>query len=557
MIDIIQSPSLISFAGNPVCFEACSDNYLVSTGSRAYFELVVSGIDQTEGHGFQLKFCGKTLVFRSSGFTGYDGLLFEVAFPGSSFNDFAANIYQCFAENYDIQKYFTVSLDAPAVGSRKIILQAREPGEQYSVALSGITVNGVSQGMNTSGTDEIYRDYFGILCLIRDAQGSAIGEDIKPADFIGSAKFDISDYLLSKFANWELPRFEFPELPGNIKSHGWDFLLKYRVSFAESIAGQVKGLLSDRWNYVLAGGLSRELLTSLNENNQEYFTIEENRQKFLSWLPTTKYSRSGVIEKLFFLFQDNPTSIQYRMAVIVTFSDGTTKLINASPLTVFPAYTVVEFKVGFDHLNLVNAQPGKTVRSWEIVLLDDNDDHLSESRVFLNDTRVLENEKIFFYRNSFSAYDTVRFTGKGEANLEYERQFGLTIKEERYSYCNAPSKQFTAQETESFKANSGWISLQEKNCLRELLLSREIYEQIGKEFFPVMVKSAKITPFLKSGEYLYNLEIEYERSYQNAYFSVHVPESPAIPVVLPQPLTWDNIEVSFDNMELTFDLVEY
>ena len=557
MIDIIQSPPLISFAGNPVICEACSDNYLVSAGSRAYFELAVSGIDTMEDRGFTLKFCGKTLVFRSAMFTGFDGLLFGVATMGSTFSDFAENIYQCFNENYDIQKCFTLRLDAPGVSSRKIILEARQPGAQYSIVLSDVTVSGVSQGINSPGTDEVYRDYFGILCLVRDIQGNETGEDIKPVDFTGSARFDISDYLLAKFACWQLPRFEFPQLPGNIPAHGWDYLLKYRVSFAESMAGQVKGLQSDRWSYVLAGGLSRELLTSLNENALEYFSIAENRQKFLSWLPATKYSRSGVMEKLFFLFQDNPDSIQYRMAVIVTFTDGATKLINASPLTVYPAFTVVELKVDFDHLDLVNVQPGKTVLSWEIVLLDANDDHLSESRVFINDTRVLENEKTFFYRNSFSAYDTFRFTGKGEANLEYERQTGVTIREERFSFFNAPSRQFTARETETFKANSGWISLQEKNCLRELLLSPEIYEQIGSELFAAVVKSAKITPFFKSGEYLYNLEIEYERSYQNTFFSVHVPRGTAIPEALPQPLTWDNIEVSFDNMELTFDLVEY
>jgi hypothetical protein len=122
---------------------------------------------------------------------------------------------------------------------------------------------------------------------------------------------------------------------------------------------------------------------------------------------------------------------------------------------------------------------------------------------------------------------------------------------------NAPAKQFSAKETEICKANSGWISLEEKNCLRELLLSLEAYEQIGKELFQIVVKSAKITPFLKDGEYLYNLEIEYERSYQNSFFSVHVPESSANPVILPQPLTWDNMEVSFDDMEITFDQIEY
>ena len=557
MIDITETPNLISFAGNPVIFEGCSDNFILSCGAYAYFELVVSGVDTTIGHSFTLQFAGKTLVFKTAGVTGYDGYLFGVGYPGQSFNDFAFNIYKCFIENYYIQKYFTIALDPIGVSQRKIILQARQAGTDCSVVLSNVGVLGVGQGVNAPGTDDVYQDYFSILCLVRDSYNNPIGEDIKPSDSIGCASFDISDYLSSKFATWQMPRFELPELTGNVKVHGWDYLLKYRASFAESIAGIVKGLRPDGWKYALAGGLNHELLTSLNENNLEYFSIPANKLKFLTWLPTSKNSRSGVLEKLFFLFQDNPTGIQYRLVMIITFTDGTHKVVNTTEQKAFAAYSVVEFKVGFDHLDLVNAEFGKIVQSWEVFLMDSNDDYLSERRIFYNDNGVYENEKVFFYRNSFSAYDTFRFLGKHELNLEYERQIGTTIREEKYSFFNAPSKQFSAKETESCKANSGWISLQEKNCLRELLLSTEAYEQINNELFQIVVKSAKITPFLKDGEYLYNLEIEYDRSYQNSFFSVHVPESSANPILVPQLLTWDNNEVSFDDMEITFDQTTY
>ncbi|MEI7662593.1 MAG: hypothetical protein WCK34_10355 [Bacteroidota bacterium] len=557
MIDITQTANLISFAGNPVIYEACSDNFLISLGDRAYFELVVFGIETAAGHTFSLHFAGKTLVFESASFTGFDGLLFEVAYLGQTFNDFAGNIYQCFLENYDIQKYFDVTIDPVSASGRRIMLLAKQPGAEYSVVLSNNGVSGVGQGVNIPGTDDLYRDYFGILCLIRDAQNNTIGEDIKPTDFVGLSRFDIADYLLAKFASWEMPRFEFPELSGNGKAHGWDYLLKYRVSFAGSIAGNVKGLQSTGWKYAIAGGLNHELLTSLNEKYLDYFSVPSNKQAFLSWLPTTKFSRSGVMEKLFFLFQDNPLSVQYRLVVIINFTDGSHKVVNATQQVVFPAFTVVEFKVGFDHLNLVNAEMGKAVLSWEVYLMDSNDEMLSERRVYYNDTRVFENEKVFFYRNSFSAYDTFRFLGKSELNLEYERLIGSTVKEENYSFFNAPSKQFSAKETENCKANSGWISLAEKNCLRELLLSTESYEQVGTELFQIIVNSAKITPFLKDGEYLYNLEIEYSRAYQNAFYSVHTADSSANTLILPQPLTWDNVDVSFDDMEITFDQIEF
>ena len=557
MIDITETPNLISFAGNPVIFEACSSDYLVSLGERSFFELVVSGIDTTTGHSFTMKFAGKTLVFISAGITEFDGLLFEVAYYGQTFNDFANNIYQCFLQNYDIQKSFDVTLGQVGTSQRKITLAAKEAGDEYSVTLTNVGVTGVAQGTNTPGTDDVYRDFFSILCLIRDGYNYTIGEDLKPTDIMGGARFDISDYLRSKFAAWELTRFEFPELAGNVRVHGWDYLLKYRVSFAESIAGHVKGLYSTGWKYALAGGLNHELLTCLNENYLEYFAVEANKSKFLSWLPTTKYSRSGVMEKLFFLFQGNPDGIQYRLVVVVTFTDYTHKIINATPLVAYTPYCIAEFKVGFDHLNLVNAWYGKTVKTWEVMLMDSDDEYLSERRIYINDSRVFENEKVFFYRNSFSAYDTFRFLGKSELNLEYERAAGITIREEKYSYFNSPARQFSAKETEICKANSGWISLGEKNCLRELLLSTEAYEQIGKELFQIVVKSAKITPFLKDGEYLFNLEIEYERAYENSFYSVHVPESSANPIIPPVALTWDNMDVSFDNIEITFDQVTF
>ena len=557
MIEITESPSLISFAGNPVIFEGCSDDYMVSLGTRAVFEFDISGIDTNIGHSFTLKFAGKTLVFKSVGITEFDGLSFVAAYSGQTFNDFAGNIYQCFLDNYEIQKSFDVTLGPVGASERKITFTAKKPGDEYSVTLTNVGVNGVSQGANTAGTDDVYRDFFGILCLIRDSYGSAIGEDIKSSDLMGVALFDVSDYLRSKFSTWQLNRFEFPELAGNVRLHGWDYLLKYKVSFAESIAGSVKGLVSSPWNYALAGGLSRELLASLNASGQDFFSIQANKLKFLTWLPPVKYSRSGVTEKLFFLFQDNPSGAQYRLVVIVNFTNGSHKLINATPLAVFPSFSVAEFKVGFDHLDLVNAEYGLTVKSWEVVLMDANDDFLSEYRVFIYDTRVFDSEKVFFYRNSFSAYDTFRFLGKSETNLEYERAAGTVVKEEKYSFFNAPSRQFSAKETEVCKANSGWISLEEKNCLRELLLSTEAYEQIGKELFRIVVKTAKVTPFQKDGEYLYNLEIEYERAFENSFFSVHVPGSSASPVATPQALTWDNMEVSFDDMEITFDQVTF
>lgn len=144
MIDITESPNFISFAGNPVIYEACSDSYLFSLGSRSSFELIVSGIDTSTGHSFKFQVAGKSLIFQTSSFTGFDGLLFEVGYLGQTFNEFADNIYQCFLENYDIQKYFNVTLDAPGTSNRKIYLQAKQSGTDGTVVFTNVNITGVA-----------------------------------------------------------------------------------------------------------------------------------------------------------------------------------------------------------------------------------------------------------------------------------------------------------------------------------------------------------------------------------------------------------------------------
>jgi len=60
---------------------------------------------------------------------------------------------------------------------------------------------------------------------------------------------------------------------------------------------------------------------------------------------------------------------------------------------------------------------------------------------------------------------------------------------------------------------------------------------------------------LKDGEYLYNLDLEYQRAYQDNFYS-NIEEHSApdpIPDPDPDPMSWDSEEVTFDSEEVTFD----
>jgi len=55
--------------------------------------------------------------------------------------------------------------------------------------------------------------------------------------------------------------------------------------------------------------------------------------------------------------------------------------------------------------------------------------------------------------------------------------------------------------------------------MRDFLLSTECYEILDDLLFPVVVSSTRIRSFSKDGEYMYNLEVEYERAYNDSYYT--------------------------------------
>jgi hypothetical protein len=74
-------------------------------------------------------------------------------------------------------------------------------------------------------------------------------------------------------------------------------------------------------------------------------------------------------------------------------------------------------------------------------------------------------------------------------------------------------------ENQTFSINSGWISRETKNWLRELFLSRkEIYEIVDGCKFPIVVTNEKNELF-DDDTYLYDVKIDYKYAFRDPYFS--------------------------------------
>ena len=122
----------------------------------------------------------------------------------------------------------------------------------------------------------------------------------------------------------------------------------------------------------------------------------------------------------------------------------------------------------------------------------------------------------FIFANSYiEAYDTFRFTGKAETNLELENYI---VNKIAYDSELKTIEQYRSIISETFKASTGWINEQTLHYLDEFLHSEDRYEIINGRLYPVYLLSSKIFR-KKDGENLYSLEIEYARSFKEEFYS--------------------------------------
>jgi len=540
MIQIVTKPPKNSFSGNPIRYEVLSGSLLSSVGSKAQMILKFTAMEVVTGHHFSLIVNNEVLTFNQLMFPDDSGL--TIPLINNSLPEYVYAICECLKLNYTLRSNYDLILGDVILGERRITIVAKETGSKWSLTFGTNNITGLSMLSIQAGTDAIERENFGIVCSIWTDQtvntqvGNApvvigqvqvqlkkFAEDLKSVDSNGNVSFDISEYLRSFIkVNLEGPQnFTFPEVATQNVAEWNNLILPYYTSFAERYASKVRMLFFDTVRYTIAGGLSREILACYNSNEQEtdYFSIADNLKRFLTWAPVVKTTGKTQMEKLSFFLCGNNHPYSYRLAVRVKYTDGSYYSYYASDSHSHSAPALIEAMVGFNQLGLGNMDHTRDVESWEVWLEDINENTISEVRKFILDTDVYENERTFLFRNSFGRYDTIRFLGVAEFTVAYERIAGQVLSDEVITSFNPPMKNFEAWETQSFKADSGFISREMRDYMREFLISTEAYEVVQGLLFPIFLKSAKISPFATDGVYLYNLQVEYDRAYNDQYFS--------------------------------------
>ena len=528
MLTTISTPDRTFFAGNPVQFKLNSDNSKSVGGYICQFQLVVSAADITAGHIITFAFPDKTLVFTNVSTPDDSGTQVQKGSTTGEYNAWAQRFFDCLRSNFEFCSRMSFIL-GPITGSNRVIwFTALERSARCSPYITTNLVTVLKVGF-FPGADIVMRNNFSIIGGIWDIDYNQIAQDIKPVDYDGNVTFNFSEYLTTLMNNHLVPYFTFPFDPANLLKRFPEYVMPFYAGFAERYDGTIKKVHFDTLRYAVPGGLNRETIIAYNTLGTSFFDVEDNQKAFLTWAPDFKQSSPAVPEKLFFYLGAAPSYGIARIAYTVYFTDGT-HATGALPEIEVQPNDVVELSIGYSALNLDTTYPTQTVSSWSVwfqgaegTAIEETPVYtffdVSEKRTFVLDPAYYENERIFIFQNSFGkAWDVVRFTGKGYADIALEFLSATNENTSEVTFYNAPSVKFAASELQKLRVNSGWVTKEMKDYFRELLLSKEVYELIDDQIFPVIITTDKSKEHLVDDQYLYNLEIEYDRAYRDFFF---------------------------------------
>ncbi|MEI7723481.1 MAG: hypothetical protein WCK09_00395 [Bacteroidota bacterium] len=517
-MNITKKTFLMSFAGNPMRYQLTPGTSgggggggVPIDGVLSLIEIAFTDIDSTPDHAMTVTFMGETRTFTLKNEpTTKDHL--PIADDSWTPTRWSEECLNYLMNDVQISRAYDMLND----GSN-IYLTARTASPDYdwsagSNTIVGVTVTTYQAGqVGTAGTVE------GVLMQVWKNGTEKLGEDYKPVTADGSVKFEAQEYIYASLLQVPPPRFR---LSSDTFFHHiyTDYFLKYRTVFCDRVAGVfLPRTYTDPdhiFCYAIAGGLNREDLVANNAALVDYFSLTATRKKFMTWSPPSKLTDKVETHSLFYAVQTpGITSIQMKAHI---YNGDTGSTINITPALSVQYWSVYEFMAGYTQLNLA-AQLSGNVDRWELYLVDNAGNVISDIREFVLDKRYHENTRYFRFRNSWGTYDSLRCTGVFENLVENDREKVNYTSEDIETTFNAPGAHTSISESLNYKANTGWLTKDFLQYLRDFMLSSEIFELEDGRLLKCLLTSKKTT-LTKDAKYNYDLAFEYERAYNSFFF---------------------------------------
>jgi hypothetical protein len=343
-----------------------------------------------------------------------------------------------------------------------------------------------------------------------------VGHDSKPVDSNNEAVFNIQDHLSLQTT----PSFQYPEVDTLISRP--EMIFRYRLVWYESYLDTTTNTIttttetSNQVNYyALDGGIDDNVLGIYNQDNTNWLTELTTNQQFLTWQPATKQLHTGSIEKLYWLVQ---SATRLKLKVKRTNTDDTTSEFIAAELDV-SAYSIIECSISPATLFTDTSN----LKKYEIWLLDQNDNVISETRTYIIDRTYYERNDTFIFTNSLGAIDAIWARGNITEQVDHQRNrftrlLDYDFTKDHKQATGRSLKQRHGEGEIGYVTETDPVSWKEYYAL-EFLGAKDHFKVFSSEQVLPVVITTEESLLLQDRQNVYSQPFKWHESRANRYYS--------------------------------------
>lgn len=309
------------------------------------------------------------------------------------------------------------------------------------------------------------------------------------------------EQVLDSMLNWDLLAADTSNNVFVSKSI-WGYTLQYR-SYKDGQLSITQYTNNTKGFKFVMGGVTPEVKLDFF---QDYL---QPKKQFLTWL-RSKTVAPDQPEFLHFL-NCTDSDLNSLQVVVHKFKDnGTSETFVHETIPVLDDRKAVIIPVGFNQLDL--GDQFSKVHEYTVKLVSGSFE--SEEYRFYVDYKPRQETRYILFANSLSGVQTLRCVGRSK------NRFG--VKKGAFEAGEILGT-FGHSGQEKVAANSGYISREELESLRDLLLTEHVVELIGGNYFPILIDVRSFIEY-RHTENLFSLAFSYTYQYKQQVYTPRIPD---------------------------------
>jgi len=492
-----SSPKEINPVGNPIQLRVVTTNHVETSGVFASLSFNVSSAFNP---GTSIELLVMNTVVQLDFVTTPDNSGFQLQgwLSGVPWATWFESFLQGLRENYYIGSFYAVSGNQ---ATTYVNILAFETGDYYNILFNDVPPANIANVSTVVGVDETNKPNFAIYARIKDAEtGEVLGTDrIAGSDVV----FDFHEYL----QDFVFSKVYFPEVENSYPAQNTEAVKEFYIEYWEQATGFFTKIFKTENYKAICGGVNRTHEALIDVDAATYIDLFRSHDiLFQSARPAT--SHISLNQPLHFYFINPFTASRFfSLDLVIHYTDSTTLDIDMEQYLGVNSWAQGCLFVSPGILQLEAVTPGKTIKKLVVKIVSNNSETTDEFTLIPYRSNFLQT---LVFKNSFGAYDHVPFFGYSEFSDKYSREI-FTNSQKDISLLEV-------SESEIIILNSGWITKDERNWIRDLLLSKEVYLIQNNMLQAHVVLSEEILRH-KDNEYLYAISVKLQRSLADNYFS--------------------------------------